>query len=33
MGVGLCGHIEVSTMKAEGWGLCGLGGVQRNGSG
>ena len=29
MGVGLCGHLEVSTVRAEGWRLCGPDGVQR----
>lgn len=31
MVVGMCGHLEVSAVSAEGWGLCGPGGVQRNG--
>jgi hypothetical protein len=31
MDVGLCGHLEVSTVRAEGLGLCDSDGVQRNG--
>ena len=29
MGVGLHGHLEISTVRAEGWGLCGPDGVRR----